>query len=369
MRTRPALPSVTLDAAMKTPRSVYESMTRGELIDALCAADAQPSASNTRMLDGLEEERAALEKQLRLLREQSERAENAHTRFVDLFEHAPVAYLVMDRNATIKSANAAAAALLCSSADELVGSQLIRLVPITERQALLDHVARCMDERLRVANEVQMRVRARGDLVVQLSSTPRSGSAGWVEDVRTVLQDVTRTRRSAELAQFLARVDDVFADAVDASGAASAIARACVPLLGDAAFVDLCDDGVFARRAHTALTVEHEGKRGTFDEHAVDPAWRRYVEHVVRTKTPVFEPESAAAFGANVAAKGFILVPLDAREKVIGVLGALRIDGRGYSLEELELAQNVARRAARAIADAAVLARFRASRASPPPPR
>ncbi|HEY2368286.1 MAG TPA: GAF domain-containing protein, partial [Polyangiaceae bacterium] len=212
-------------------------------------------------------------------------------------------------------------------------------------------------------------VRGRGEIAVQLVSTPRTSPKGWAESVRTVLYDVTRTRRAADVAQFLAQVNDFFGDALDADGTAAAVARACVPVLGDVAFVDFCDDGAFARRAGAAIAPEHSVHREALEKHAADTAWRRYVERVVREKSPVFDPSSAAAFGAAIPAKGFVLVPLVGRERVLGVLGALRIDGRGYSLEELELAQNVARRAARAIDDAYLLARVRASHANRSPPR
>ena len=356
-------------ATAKTPRSVYESMTRGELIDALCAADAQPSANNVRTLERLEQERGALEEELRVLRERSERAEIARARFADLFEHAPVAYVVLDRNATIKEANAGAAALLCTTTASLEDAPLLHVATIEEKQTLLDHIARCMDERLRVVTDLKMSVRGRGEVAVQFVSTPRTSPKGWVDSVRTVLYDVTRTRRAADVAQFLAQVNDFFGDALDADGTALAVARACVPVLGDAAFVDFCDDGAFSRRAGSAIATAHSAHREAMEKHAADPEWRRYVERVVREKTHVFDPSSAAAFGAAISAKGFVLVPLVGRERVLGVLGALRIEGRGYSLEELELAQNVARRAARAIDDAYVLARVRASRVNPLPPR
>jgi PAS domain S-box-containing protein len=352
----------------KTPRSVYESMTRGELIDALCAADAQPSANNVRMLERMQQERGALEEELRVLRERSERAEIARTHFADLFERAPIAYLVLDRNGVIKVANGSAVALLCTTAESLEDVPLQSIVTL-ETQALLDHVARCMDEGLRAVTDLKMNVPGRGEIAVQLVSTPRTSAKGFVDSVRTALHDVTRVRRAADVAQFLAQVDDVFGDALDADGTAAAIARACVPVLGDAAFVDFCDDGAFSRRAGTAFSPPHSAHRAAMDTHAADPSWRRYVERVVQEKAAVFDPSSAAAFGATIPAKGFVLVPLVGRDRVLGVLGALRIEGRGYVLDELELAQKVARRAARAIDDAELLARVRSSRANPQPLR
>src|SRR5438874_421160 len=89
------------------------------------------TSSRTRsMLERLEQERAALEEELRVLRERILRAEIARVHFADLFEHAPIAYVVLDRNGTIKEANGGAAALLCATTASLENVPLTRVVTI-----------------------------------------------------------------------------------------------------------------------------------------------------------------------------------------------------------------------------------------------
>src|SRR5438067_654078 len=110
--------------AKRTPRSVYEGMTRAELIDALASAEAEPSPVNVRRLEAFETEHTALEEELRLLREKSQRSEVARATFADLFTQAPLAYCVLDRNGTIVDANDQAATLFCASASSLAGAQL-----------------------------------------------------------------------------------------------------------------------------------------------------------------------------------------------------------------------------------------------------
>jgi len=335
----------------RTPRAVYEGMTRGDLIDALVAAEAEPSPNNVRRLEQLEVERAELEEQLRILRERSERAEIARATFADLFANAPAPYCVLDRNGVIEDANDAAATLFCMDAGALERAQLFHVVDVAERQTLLAHLARCLDERLRVSCELTMVVRGRGEICVQLVSTPRLRREGWADACRTIFHDVTRTRRAAAASEFLAHLDDAFGDSVETNDAASAIARACVPTLGDAVFVDLiCDDGAPPlRRAGLALEGRHAAARETMARHAEDPSWLRYVQRVLETRAAVFEPSSGAAFSTEIPAKAFLLVPLIGRNKPIGVLGALRMDEGAYTVEQLELAHHLARRAARTL--------------------
>lgn len=334
----------------QTPRAVYEGMTRGELIDALAAAEAEPSANNVRRLQQLEVERAELEEQLRVVRERSDRAEIARARFADLFASAPSAYCVLDRDGVIEDANDAASTLFCVDASALVRARLLHVVTIAERQTLLAHLARCIDERLRVSCELTMVVRGRGEIRVQLVSTPRLRSEGWADACRTIFHDVTRTHRAAAASEFLAHLDDAFGDSIETDDAASAIARACVPMLGDAAFVDLlCDDGVPVRRAGLALESRHASSREPIARHAEDPSWLPYVRRVLETRSAVFEPSSGAAFSTEIAAKAFLLVPLISRNKPLGVLGALRMDEGAYTIDHLELAHRLARRAARAL--------------------
>lgn len=333
-------------------------MTRGELIDALAAAEAEPSPNNVRRLDALESERAALEEELRLLRERHARAELARESFADLFAQAPLAYCVIDRNGTIEDANDAAAILFCTSAGALEHAQLTHVVTVAEKQTFQDHIARCMDERLRVSSELTMVVRGRGEIAVQMVSTPRVRHDGWPDACRTIFHDVTRARRAVAVSEFLAQLEDAFGDASQTDDAATAVARACVPMLGDAAFVDLiCDDGAPLRRAGLAIEPRHAPSREPIARHADEPGWHRYVQHVLESRAAVFEPSSAAAFSTTIAAKAFLLIPLVGKHKALGVLGALRMDEGAYTVEQLELAHHVARRAARAIDTALALSR------------
>ncbi|HEX4516474.1 MAG TPA: PAS domain-containing protein [Polyangiaceae bacterium] len=341
---------------VRTPRAVYESMARGDLIDALVRAEAEPLPHDARRLEALLAEHVALAEELRLARERSERAEIARATFADLFAQAPLAYCVLDRNGTIEDANDATATLFCTSSSALAGAKLVHLVELVEKQTFANHIAHCMEDRARVLSELTMTVRGRGEIAVQMVSTPRVRENGWVDACRTIFHDVTRARRASAASEFLARLDDAFGDAAPTDDAATAIAHACIPMLGHAAFVDLvCDDRTSLRRAGLALEARYETARDSITHQADDPGWHRYVARVIETGSTVFEPSSAAAFSTTVAARAFLLVPLVGKRKTLGVLGALRMDEGAYTVEQLELAYRLARRAARAIDNAITL--------------
>jgi GAF domain-containing protein len=130
-----------------------------------------------------------------------------------------------------------------------------------------------------------------------------------------------------------------------------ALAHACVPILGDAIFIDACESGVF-RRVALVYVAEHGGAlAAAIDARTNDPAWRACVDRVVMTKSPVVDPLRLLGPAASLGATAIALVPLVAAGKVFGVLGAVRVDDC-YSSAELELVKAVARRIAQTMNEA-----------------
>jgi PAS domain S-box-containing protein len=335
-------------------------MTRGELIDALCAADRQPSAENVRLLHELQIHQVELEMQNKQLRDTQEQLEESRGRYADLFDLAPVAYCVLDRNGTIEDANLAASTLLRMSRSSLVGLPFSRVVTIAEKQTFANHIARCFEEELRVTSELTVTVRGRGEVILQAVSTPLlDGPTGRAKACRTMLNDITRLKRSETTFGFLASITEALSSSLDVKATLNAVVKACVPMLADACFVDLCDgeDDAPLRRVETQLATTNPAELDLLRRHAYDPAWRKYEAQLVATLTPVFEPASAAALGATLesqlGARALLLLPLVGRTRRLGVLGALMShSGRVYSLQDFELAQDVARRAAMALDNA-----------------
>ena len=329
-----------------SPRAVFEAMTRGDLIDALMASDASPSPKSARRLEALEVERGLLSEELEMSRDRSNHVEIARARFEDLFSNAPVAYCVLDRDGVVSESNDAASALFCASRSALDGVPLTQVVGIAERQRFLDHIARCLAERLRVISELTISVRGRGDVAVQLVSTPGCGDAASAPSCRTVFHDVTRERRASAANEFLLRVDDAINEAPETVDHLALVAQASVPMLGGAVFIDRCEGNV--RRVAMAVAAPYaETASAPIAHHADEPSWQAYVRHLLARRAIVFDPTSAAAFSVTLRASAFLLVPIAFKAKALGVLGALRFDDGTFDVRQLELAHKVARRVAR----------------------
>ena len=332
-------------------------MSRGELIDELCKRD-RSTPDPSRLLQDLQVHQVELEMQNRQLAETQHELEESRARYADLFDLAPVAYCLFDRNGIVRDLNVAAATLLRTNRASLVGVPFTRIVDIDERQTFIDHIERCLTEEMRVSTDIPMRVRGRGEIVVQLVSTPVIGTTSRIEVCRTMLVDVTRIKRAEGVFRFLADVNEALATCVGQGVQAtlSTIARVCVPTLADACFIDLCDpDSPEPLNAHRVAVSPPEAK-AQLERAAADPGWCKYRSHLLETLTPIFEPTSASALGAyrtHVDASALLLLPLVARGRTIGLLGTLMTTSRrSYALQDFELGQDLAPRAAIAIDNA-----------------
>ncbi len=128
-----------------------------------------------------ETDRAALIQELRVhqtelevqnqeLREAQERLETSRRRYADLFDLAPVAYLILDRTASVLDANQAAADLFRVDRDQLLGHPLAPLVSGSAREAFFRHI-----------HETRMSLKStQADLVFR-----RRGGEEWAGEIRS----------------------------------------------------------------------------------------------------------------------------------------------------------------------------------------
>src|SRR5262245_8523199 len=126
------------------------------------------------------EELSAAEEELRA---QNERLQEAHfalleerERYRELFDHAPVAYIVTDVNGTIKSANQAAARLLMCRADLLRGKPIVVFARNVSRG--------------RLRNAFRTLGSSRDSLALTFSLRDRRGRLRRVEATASVMRDI-----------------------------------------------------------------------------------------------------------------------------------------------------------------------------------
>ena len=313
--------------ARREPRSDYEKLSKPELIEKL--VDLEKCRSETRL------------KASRPV-PSDEESEDALPSYAELFEHAPLAYCVIDRQLNVVEANAAAAALLGVRRTMLIGAPLA----CESGDALARHLARCFDGERRVTSELRFVVEGR-DVVVDAVSAPVLQGDSVVSCI-TMLDDVTATKRAELRAQLLAAAGEALALPLDERPALGRIAQLFVPAFADACFVDLCE----ARGKVRRVEVEPHG-RGDLAERlrrqASDARWIARRSKVLSSRKPVFELESPLT--RELGAAGWILVPLVVRRRAHGLFGFVTVE-RQYTEADFGTAKDLARRTAIAIENA-----------------
>jgi serine phosphatase RsbU (regulator of sigma subunit) len=183
-----------------------------------------------------------------------------------------------------------------------------------------------------------------------------------------VAHDVTERKRAEEAQRFLSEVGATLASSLDYRTTLASVARLTVPRLADWCAVDVVEeDGSLSR-----LAVEHEDPQKVQLAHELqerypsDPNASQGVMQVVRSGRSQLYPDiademlAAAARDAEhlqlMRGLGFvsaIIVPLVTRGRTLGVITLVSAEsGRRYSPADLELAEELARRAALAVDNA-----------------
>lgn len=210
--------------------------------------------------------------------------------------------------------------------------------------------------------------RALSEDVAEILTTYASLVTAAMHDVR-ILQEEQRVRLGAEAAErrstFLAESGQVLASSLDYDATLAAVARLAVSALADLCFVDIREEDGSVRRvsiAHTDAAREElladYGQRSAADQDA------RGVIRAIQTGEPILVPEITPAQIETSAHDeerlhilrilqpySYMCVPLVARGEVIGTISFLtdRLSGRRYGEEDLQLAEQLAARAALAV--------------------
>ena len=226
---------------------------------------------------------------------------------------------------------------------------------------------------------IRFRVHATGEerwSVVRAS--PVLDAAGRVQFSVNVWQDATAQKRSEDAQRFLAEISDELAASLDIEATLSSIARLAVPRLADWCAVHLVrEDGQIAQLAVAHVDPERVAWALKLQEQfPADPDVDQGVARAVRTGLPELVPEvteemlAAVARGPehlavlrHVGLRSALVVPMIAREQGVGAITFVAAEsGRRYDERDLELAQELARRAALAVENARLYAAERAAR-------
>ncbi|MDQ4064188.1 MAG: PAS domain S-box protein, partial [Actinomycetota bacterium] len=194
------------------------------------------------------------------------------------------------------------------------------------------------------------------------------GSSGEPEYFISVVEDVTERKRAEEAQRFLAQATTTFSASLDYRTTLASVAHLAVPYLADWCAVDMVEeDGTLVR-----LVVAHEDPvkaalAQELQERYPPNSDAKYgVPQVLRTGRSELVPEIPESLLAESAVdaehreilhgmglKSYLIVPLIARGRKLGAISLVSAEsGRSYGYAELELAEELARRAALAVDNA-----------------
>jgi PAS domain S-box-containing protein len=313
---------------------------------------------------------------------------NATDNLAVFLDHVGDGVTVQDPSGQLVYANAAAAqALGFASGAELLAA------PVTEilaRFTLLDEDGQPFSvenlpgrRALRGAPEsvitLRFRVQESGEERWSIvRSSPVTDAAGNVLYAVNVWQDATPQKRAEGIQRFLAEAGEALATSLDVEATLANIARLAVPRLADWCVVHLVqEDGSVSQIAVAHADPERVAwARRLQEQYPDDPDTDQGVAHVARTGLPEIIPEvtdemlvAAARDPEHLAILrlvGFtsvMFVPMIVRERSVGVITFVAAESRyRYGDRDLELTQELARRAALAVDNARLYDAERAAR-------
>jgi signal transduction histidine kinase/CheY-like chemotaxis protein len=173
----------------------YSRMSRADLLGAL---ESSQSAVVERdelkvLLRELQRHQLEIELQNRELRESQQALEESRSRYAELYDFAPMAYLSLDSRGCIQEINLTGAALLRRDRSQLIGQPLSPLVVPADVVPFLQHVRRCFAGESLVT---ELGLRPGGARIkVRLHSVPHDGNSPHARLCRTALVDVTELRQ------------------------------------------------------------------------------------------------------------------------------------------------------------------------------
>jgi len=314
---------------------------------------------------------------------EQKRAEHRDRSLAAIVETADDAIIGKTTQGVVTSWNPGAARLYGYTAEEMIGQSLLKIFP-PDRQDELEQILATIRAGERINHYETVRVAKNGRQIdVSISISPLVDDVGRVIGAATIARNVSARKREEASQRFLAEVGELLATSLDVETTLETVAMLVVPWLGDWCAVHLERAGgqielvtlahvdptkvIWARELQERFPIEVDAPTG--------------VAKVIRTGRPDFWPtvtdamiEAAVtdpqrkSLARALEISAVLTVPLTARGRTVGAISLYRAgSGLPYDQADLNLAMELARRAALSIDNARLFeetriaeARFRA---------
>jgi PAS domain S-box-containing protein len=278
------------------------------------------------------------------------------------------AIFMLDPQGHVATWNAEARRIKGYEAEEIIGEHFSAFY--TDEDLERNHPEQVLRMAAEGAYEEEgLRVRKDGSTFwANIVITALRADGGNLRGFTKVTRDITERKRAEDAQRFLAEAGDVLSSSLDYRTTLASVARLAVPNLADWSAVDVLEaDGSVERLAveHTdpekvALAYELERR------YPPDPDAPGGVRHVLRTGEPEMMSEIPQELLEQAARdeehrellmklelRSYIVAPLVARGRTLGAISLVYAEsGRRYRESDLELARELARRAALAVDNA-----------------
>jgi PAS domain S-box-containing protein len=290
----------------------------------------------------------------------------SEARFRDVIERNADAIVVVDETGLVRFVNSAATKLLGASREQLLDSPF-GFPLVTEETTELD-LPRNGDPRVAEMRVVESEWEGETACIASLRDVTERKRAE--HDARELIREHAARAAAEEVARrlrFLLESTTLLAASLDHSATLSALARLCVSEIADWAVVYSVDDAGLPHRLEAAH--REPTKAGGLDELQrlpIDPNGMHPVLDVVRAGRPILANMVDDAFLESLAqdarqleiirelgAAAFMIVPIIARDRALGAIALVSAQpDRQFDEHDLALAEDVAARAALAVANA-----------------
>jgi PAS domain S-box-containing protein len=191
----------------KNPTSDHRRMTKSELgirLQSLSQSSGMTLSGSDRegefqaVLHELEVFQIELEMQNRELQESQQALEDSHERYVNLYDFAPVGYLTLSDQGTIKEINLTLASLFGVERKWLIDRSLSPWILGSELPAFRNHLKKSLSTVEKVTTVLHVKTPTHARIPVELASISTRDPFSGETLIRTTITDLTERRRAEE---------------------------------------------------------------------------------------------------------------------------------------------------------------------------